>query len=295
MASRLSNDVTTSRDRNVFGLLCVLSTMGMSMEAETIVADAREIMKQSLAAGELNSERLRGYVWESRISEKQIDADGTVRSEVVKGYQTLVIEGVMVRKLMSKNDRPLQGDEARKEEERVRKIVADRKNESVSAKRSRVEERGKKRAREREFRREILDGFIFKTLGEETVAGRKNWVIEATPRPGFEPREMRAKIFPHLKGKIWIDQQDKMWTKADAIGIDPLTVGFGIIAKLEQGAHFYFEQARMEDGTWVLRQSGLRAIAHIAMMKRIAIDRISTFKDYRKVPAGVEVYESTGR
>ncbi len=106
---------------------------------------------------------------------------------------------------------------------------------------------------------------------------------------------MRARILSHLKGKVWIDQEDKHWAKADANGIDPFTLGFGIIAKLEQGAHLYFEQIRLEDGTWVTRETGVRAIARVALLKRIGIEQISTFRDYRKVPSGSEVDDSTGR
>jgi hypothetical protein len=295
MSLRCSKRATTSNDRNVFAILCLLAASGSQALAQTAALDARDIIKQSLAAGERNAQRSRGYISRSRVVEKQIDANGSVRSEIVKGYETLAIDGVRVRKLVTKNDKPLPADEARNEDERIRKIVQERRNESSAAKAKRLDERKKNREKEHEFNREILDAFYFKTVGEETIAGRKNWVIEATPRPGYEPKEMRAKILSHLKGKVWIDQEDKLWTKVDAVGIDPFSLGFGIIAKLEQGAHLYFEQTRLEDGTWVMRQSGIRATAHVAMVKRMGIHRVSTFHDYRKVPSGSEVDDSTGK
>jgi hypothetical protein len=295
MTSRPSKLVTTSRDRNVFGLACLLAASVSPIAAQTKSVDAHEIMKQSLAAGSINAQRSRDYVSQNRVLEKEIEADGAVRSEVVKGYQTLVVDGVLVKKLVMKNDRPLPADEARKEDERIRKLVREYKEESTAAKRKRIEEQDKKREKEREFGKEILDAFIFKVIGEEAVSGRKSWVIEANPRPGFAPREMRAKIFPHIKGRIWIDQSDKLWTKVDAIGIDAFSVGFGIVAKLEQGAHLYFEQDRLEDGTWVLRQAGLRANTRVAMVKRIAVDRLSTYRDYQKVPAGFDLDASAGK
>ena len=75
--------------------------------AQTTGVDAREIMKQSLAATNVNAQRSRDYVSQSRVAEKEVDADGTVRSEVVKGYQTLVVDGGLVKKLVMKNDKPL--------------------------------------------------------------------------------------------------------------------------------------------------------------------------------------------
>ena len=102
---------------------------------------------------------------------------------------------------------------------------------------------------------------------------------------------MRSKIFPHLKARVWIDEQDYLCTKAEAVAVDAFTLGFGIIAKLEQGAHLYFDQTRSPDGVWLLRDSGVRGVAHIAVVKRIGIEQVSTFDNFRKVPSGVEVAE----
>ena len=75
-----------------------------------------------------------------------------------------------------------------------------------------------------------------------------------------------------------------------------VAIGFGIIAKLEQGAHLYFDQTRSLDGVWLLRGSRLTAVAHIAIVRRIGIEQVSTFDNFRKVPSGVEVVEdSTGK
>jgi hypothetical protein len=57
----------------------------------------------------------------------------------------------------------------------------------------------------------------------------------------------------------------------------------------------YFDQTRLPDGVWLLRGSGLHAIAHIALVKRIGIEQVTTFEKFRKVPPGVQlVDDSTG-
>jgi hypothetical protein len=127
------------------------------------------------------------------------------------------------------------------------------------------------------------------------ATSRKNETPSERARRLAAHEKMRAQIFPHLKGKVWIDQQDFLWTKAEAVAIDPFSVGFGIIAKLEQGAYLYFDQTRWPDGVWLLRDSGIHAIAHVAVVKRIGIEQESTFDNFRKAPAGVQVVEdSTG-
>ena len=134
-----------------------------------------------------------------------------------------------------------------------------------------------------------MDAFDFKMLGEENVGGRAAWVLAATPRPGYKPKDMRASIFPHIRGKIWIDEKEYLWAKAEADAFEPISAGLSIVAKLEEGAHLFFEQARMSDGTWLLQKSGVRANARVMMVKRVAIDQTSVYRNFRSLPAGAEV------
>lgn len=293
MQARFIPNATTSKIRNVSAVFCCLFTFSHSHAASASPLDARAIMKKSLEAGDCNALRLHQYASRKRVDEKQLDIDGSVHSETVKTYDDVVVDGVLIHKLVSKDGKPLSPSEARKEDERVSRMATLRKQETSSEKARRLVEEERKRIKSREFSQEVYNAFDYRLVGEELIDGRKNWVIEATPMPGYEPKEMRARIFPHLKGKVWIDEQDYLWTKADATAIDPFTVGFGIIAKLEQGAHLYFDQTRMPDGVWLLRDSGLRAVAHIAIVKRIGIEQVSTFDNFRKVPSGVEVVDDS--
>jgi hypothetical protein len=293
MLSRFIPNSTTSKMRNVSTLLCCFIAFSHSNAASNSLLNARAIMKKSLDAGDRNALRVREYASRKHVDEKQLDTDGSVRSETTKTYDDVVIDGILIRKLVAKDGKPLSPSEAQKEEERVNRIATSRKQETSSERTKRLNEEERKRIKSHEFSQEVYDAFEFRLVGEDQIEGRKNWVIEATPAPGYEPKEMRAKIFPHLKGKVWIDEQDYLWTKAEAFAIDPFTVGFGIIAKLEQGAHLYFDQTRSPDGIWLLRDSGLRAVAHIAIVKRIGIEQVSTFDNFRKVPSGVEVVEDS--
>jgi hypothetical protein len=293
MRSRFITNATTSKMRNVLVLFWCLVALSHMNAASLSPINVRGIMKKSLDAGELNAKRLHEYACSKRVDQKQIDIDGSVRSETVKSYDDVVIDGILVRKLIAKDGKSLPVQEARREEERVNRIATSRKHETPSDKAKRFADEEKKRIKSHAFSQEILNAFEFRLFGEELINGRKNWVIEATPVPGYEPKELRAKILPHLKGKVWIDQEDFLWTKVDAIAADPFAVGFGIIAKLEQGAHLYLNQTRMTDGVWLLRDSGIRAVAHIAVVRRIGIEEMSTFDNFRKVPSGVEVAEDS--
>ena len=64
----------------------------------------------------------------------------------------------------------------------------------------------KERREEQEFRDQFANGFTFRLVGEEPVAGRPCYRIHAEPKPGF-PMKGDAKILSKLKGDLWIDKE----------------------------------------------------------------------------------------
>ena len=255
--------------------------------------DAAELVRRSLEAGRLNAEHIPSWLSGYVVDEKQTGEKGEAKSEETRTYDYVLVDGVYIRKLIAKNDKPLSADEAKREDQRAARLVRARKEEDAEAKEKRLAERAKKKRKEREFSNEILEAFAFKLVGEESAAGRSAWVVAANPRPGYKPKDMRASIFPHVRGKIWIDEKDYLWSKAEADAFEPISAGVSFVAKLDEGAHLFFEQVRMGDGTWLLKKSGIRANARVMMVKRVAIDQTTVYRNFRSVPAGAEVDDTS--
>jgi len=281
----------TKSSRNVSALLAACSLF-FSASADTAGApNGRDLIERSLAAGERNELQLSPYVSRSRSDSKQFAPDGSVKSEEVKTFDDVEVDEFHVRKLVAKNDKPLTGADRQKEEARVAKLIAQRKRETPEAKQKRLADAEEKRDKDHRFSHELLDAFDYNVVGEETIDGRKCWVLDATPHPGYKPKELKAQIFPHLRGRLWIDQQDLLWVKADANAVDQFSVGFSMIAKLDQGARLVLEQSRLPDGTWIVRKTGLKASGRIAMVKHFSIENVTSSDNYRKVPANLKIVD----
>src|ERR1700677_3367584 len=143
-----------------------------------------------------NDKRLRDYTYVERDEEHRLDGKGQVKSTDAKTYEVMELYGEQVRRLIEKDDKPLDAKDAAKEEEKIQKIVDKRKNESEDDRKKRLEKEEKDREEDRKFVREVADAYNFTLVGTEMLGGREAWVIEGQPRPGYEPPMKDAKFLP---------------------------------------------------------------------------------------------------
>jgi hypothetical protein len=228
-----------------------------------------------------NEKKLRDYTYTERQEERKLDGKGKVKSTETKSFEVLQIYGEQVYRLVAKDDKPLSGKDAAKEEEKIQKILDQRKNESPSEREKRLKKEEKARQERRGFVKEIADAYSFTHTGSETIDGRETYVIVAEPRPGFEPHRKEAKALPKLRGRIWIDAAESQWVKIDAETID--TISFGLfLARLHKGTHIVTEQTRVNDEVWLPRHTAVHVDVRVALLKNFNVDVDVVDRDYKK-------------
>src|SRR5262249_22326731 len=155
-----------------------------------------------------NDKQQRNYTYIERAEEHKLDGDGKVKATEVKTYEVMNLYGEQARRLIAKDDKPLSGKDAAKEEEKIQKLLDKRKNESEEDGRKRLEKEEKQRAQDREFVKDIADAYNFRSAGTEMLDGRSSYVIDADPRPDFKPHAKDAKFLPKFRFRVWIDQNE---------------------------------------------------------------------------------------
>ena len=118
--------------------------------------------------------------------------------------------------------------------------------------------------------------------------GREAWIIEAEPRPGFEPHTRGAKILTKFHGRVWIDKNDLQLAKMDIEAID--TVSFGwVLARVHKGTRVLFEQTRVNDEVWLPQHVTFKVDARVALFKGFRLDGEQTFRDYKKFRTSAKI------
>lgn len=243
--------------------------------------DAREIVWRSVAASDENWKMARSYTFLQRTEERQIDSAGQVKSKEVKTYDVTLLEGSPYFRLLERDDHPLPAAEEKKEQAKLEKSIADRMKETPEQRRRRIEDYEKRRERQRQAMREVGEAFDFKNVGQDVVNGREVWIVEAVPLAGYQPRSRDARILPHVRGKLWIDQRSYHWVKLEAEVIHPVSWGLFLV-RLDPGARIRFDETRVNDEVWLPQHISVAASARLGIFKKLRVQEDTTYKNFRK-------------
>lgn len=243
--------------------------------------EIRQLIRESAERDMENDKKLRDYTYVERQEQHRLDRSGQVKSKDIKTYDVMMIYGEQVEKLIAKDDKPLSEKEAKKEEEKLQKLIDKRKNESEADRKQRLEKTEKEREDERRFVLEVADAYDFRYVGTETLDGRENHVIAADPKPGYQPHLKQAKILPKFRFRAWIDRDEIQWRKIDIQCVD--TASFGLfLLRIHKGSRVLIEQTRINDEVWLPRHVALNADFRLALLKNFDFAMDITDRDYKK-------------
>ncbi len=252
----------------------------------------RDLLRRAEEKDLENEKRVRDYTYIEREELHKLDGHGGNPGKPKKiesrTWEILEIYSEPVARLTAKDDKTLSADEAKKEDDKIQKIIDKRKNESEGDRRKRLHKEEKGREEDRKFVLEIADAFNFRLLGSEALDGRDAWVLEGEPRPGYEPRSRDARMLSKFKGRIWIDKADAQWVKLDITAIDTVSYGF-VLARIHKGTHIVFQQIRVNDEVWLPKQVEIHLDARVALFKAYDEDIELIFHDYRKFRADTKM------
>jgi hypothetical protein len=228
-----------------------------------------------------NQKKLRNYTYTQREEEHKLDGDGQTKSTESRTYDIMVLFEEQVRKLIAKDDKPLPENDAKKEDEKIQKIIDKRRNESEGDRRKRVEKSEKEQEEGRQFVKEVADAYNFRWAGSESLNGRETFVIDADPRPGYEPHSKDAKFLPKFRFRAWMDKAESQWVKLDIQCIDTASVGLFLV-RVHKGSNIQIELTRVNDEVWLPKHVTLKLDARVALFKGLNMAEDVTYRDYKK-------------
>lgn len=276
----------------LFGAALLAARIPAATAAETPV-ELRELVRKSLAGLNAENERRDQFLFKVRNERKELDAAGKVATQTSYVWERIEIEGFTFGRTLERNGKPLTAEERAGEEKAVQKRLAELKapptgTASVGSAAAAPARQRQQQQQQRDWFQEFPDALDYKLAGEEIVNGRPALHLLATPRPGYQPKNMRARVFEKMRGDLWVDKATAELAKVDAEMFDTVSVGFGILGKIEKGTRFQMQRQPVGGdataATWLMASQSIRFGARFLLVKSVRNEITTQWSEFRRRP-----------
>jgi hypothetical protein len=148
----------------------------------------------------------------------------------------------------------------------------------------------------REFRlnREVLSHFTFQLVTNEVINGRNCYLLAFQPRKDPKGKDnLMARILGRLHGKIWIDQEDYQFAKADIHLMERVSIWAGVAGVLEQ-CDLVIERRRLEPGFWLTSGSYIELRGR-KVLSNFHFRAWEECKEFMRLNEGEQIADAPGR
>jgi len=212
--------------------------------AERTAPDARTLISRMAAAEKENRKKAAFFVYREDIRSTETLPDGHMVREIKATYEVSILEGEPYHRRISFSGRPLSPEDEAAEEKNYREVENYRRNTPI-------EERRKRFFAAEESRFKIDSALVVEhhdatLLGEETIGGRRCWIVETKPRKGTPKPKRRSQWSLSQRIRFWIDQESYFPIRVVAEQLyDFDNARKGTLTEYTQ---------RYEDGVWLLHR-----------------------------------------
>jgi hypothetical protein len=235
------------------------------------------------------------YAGTRNEEETEYDKSGSVTKRESKEYTFFYLEGQEVSTLTKKDGKPLSDDEQKKENAKTQKEIQDiQKNQ---AKKEAKEEKAKEKGKEDDDDDVGIELFLracqFVNPRRERFRGQDVLVFDFEPNPDFKPRKIAEKVVHQLAGVVWIDEKAHDVVRLQAYFVGDFRFAGGIVANLQKGTSFAFEQQYVNNEVWLPTYEEAHVGARVFLVKGFKVNAVTRYSDYKRF--NVESVVSIGK
>jgi hypothetical protein len=203
--------------------------------------DIRQLMQEVQEhQAELNKVR-ENYTFSVSQVVQEVDAKGKVNKTETEEAEVFFVNGHEIWQLVKKEGKPLTDEEQQKETERVTKLV--KKAEKTPP--------GQPLEGHAVTISRLLEIMDVRHERRESYRGRPAIVFDFVGRKDARTHGLAEDASKKLQGTVWIDEADSQVAHLDVAFDDNFRVAGGIVATIQKGSNFHFEQAQVNGEIWL--------------------------------------------
>jgi hypothetical protein len=237
---------------------------------------------QQVEAQEKTSEKtIRQYIYRVTRTEQDLDSHGSVKKSTTEERESFWIDGTFISRMLSRDGKPVSGDELKKQNEEIDKRIAAAKERAQEGAGTAVQKRG---GDEVTFAR-FLELGAFSNPQRVTLNGRETIAVDYAGDPKAKTRNLLEGAIHDLAGTVWVDEQDHAMVRIEGHFFDDFKVGGGLLADIHKGSWFESTWTKVNGEVWLPEMFRGKGSARIAVFFNHSGAIESRTSDYRKFQA----------
>jgi hypothetical protein len=225
------------------------------------------------------------YTGRRSVEETQYDGSGKVSKLDRREETFFYLDGEEISTLVAKDGKPLSDDEQRKENDRVQKRIA--KHQEEKAHKEKKQEKAKEEGKEDKDSDEpgielFLRTCQFVNPRRERFRGQDVLVFDFEGNPEYKPKKLAERVVQQLAGVVWVDEKAHDVARLEAYFVKDVRFGGGLLANLQKGTSFVFEQAFVNNEVWLPTYEEAHIGARVLLLKGFKVNEVTRYSDYRR-------------
>jgi hypothetical protein len=212
------------------------------------------------------------YTYSATETTRDIDGGGQVKKTETMEFEEFYVHGHLVARAVKKNGQPLSGNDLEKETERVTKLV----------------EKAEKTPPDQPLEGQVvtvsrlLEIMDVRNERRESYRGRPTIVFDFVGRKNAKTHGLAEDASKKLQGTVWVDEADRQIAHLDLIFVENFHVGGGLVANIQKGSNFHFDQAPVNGEIWLPTGIETTMQARVLLLKNLRQHVTERDYDYKR-------------
>jgi hypothetical protein len=260
-------------------------TFDFPIKSQVKLPDLKALFKE-IDENQKAADKIRENYAGTRVEEEtEFEKDGKVKKTEVSEYTFFYLNGDEISTLVKKDGKPLSDEEQKKENEKTQKRIEEiqKREAKKEAQDEKAKEEGKKDKDDDDVDIEtFLRACQFVNPRRERFRGQDVLVFDFEPNPEFQPHKMVERIVHELAGVIWVDERAHEVARLEAYFVGDFRVAGGLLANLQKGTSFVFEQSYFNNEVWLPTYEEAHVGVRVLLMKGFNVNAVTRYSDYKR-------------
>jgi hypothetical protein len=200
------------------------------------------------------------YTYTSTQTTQDVDTNGQVKKTETNEFEIFFVNSHSVARMVKKDGKPLDEHAEKKESERVTK-------EAEKAEKTPPDQSVE--GQQQVSITQMLGLMEVRSPRREVYKGRPAIVFDFVGRKDAKTHGVMEDASKKLEGTLWIDEADREVAHMDVRFIDNFRVAGGLVATIQKGSSFHFDQSPVNGEIWLPTGAEASVEARVLLVKGV--------------------------